>query len=72
MLVLGYSKFYQTCSFGSFDAGEKNATKRCGHMLVESMLWVFSGDRHGCTPIPTYPVMGHPYINPIAIVGIYG
>ena len=24
-----------------------------------------SGDRQGCTPIPTYPVMGNPYISPI-------
>ena len=23
-----------------------------------------SGDRQGCTPIPTYPVMGNPYISP--------
>ena len=28
-----------------------------------------SGDRQGCTPIPTYPLMGNSYINPIYYVG---
>ena len=28
-------------------------------------IYHVSGDRQGCTPGPTYPVMGNPYISPI-------